>query len=114
MRIAGLPQTVGFQASLILIQPDVAEPAQTFWVVKIAPRGSGASAGASTGCGSRCPGDGAFAGAEGAAGRLAATPAGTSSVAAVRGPGLETPLLQATRVAFKGVSVGVNTPIRVP
>src|ERR1700728_4975986 len=100
MRVAGLPQTVGFQASLIFIQPDAAEPAQTFWVVKIAPRASGASVGASTAWGSRCPGDGAFASGDGAAGRLAATAAGTSSVAAGMGPGLATPLLAAPRAAL--------------
>src|ERR1700722_5274307 len=114
MRVAGLPQTVGFQASLIFIKPDAAEPAQTFWGGKIAPRASGASVGASTGWGPRCPGDGAFFSGDGTAGRLAATAAGTSSVAAVMGPGLETTLLQAPRAAFNGVRVGVNTPIRVP
>ena len=43
LELVGRPQTVGFQASLILIQPGGTAPAQTFCVVKIAPRVKGAS-----------------------------------------------------------------------
>src|SRR5271154_2023778 len=112
--VAGLPQTVGFQASLILTQPEVTEPAQTFCVVKIAPRGKAARIGASFGRGSgRCAASGALA-SGGAAGRLAATLGGSSRVALMMGPGFEKPLLQATRTALEGERLGVNTPTRVP
>ncbi len=112
--VAGLPQTVGFQASLILIQPGGTEPAQTFCVREIAPRDKGASVGASTGWRSRGSGDWVFAGGGGAGGGLTANPGGTSRVALMMGPGLEVPLLQATRAALKAERVGLSTPTRVP
>src|SRR5580692_3649997 len=102
--VAGLPQTVGFQTSLIFIQPDGTEPAQTFCVRRIAPRERGASVGASMAWGARCSGSGTFASGRVGGGRAAA-PAGASRVASEMGPGRERPLLQATRVALRGERV---------
>src|ERR1700722_11952280 len=110
--VAGLPQTVGFQASLILIQPAGRAPAQTFCAVKVAPRDKGASVGPAGG--SPCSGVCGFASAAGAAGRFAATPGDTSSVALVMGPGLEEPLLQATRAVLPGERSGDSTPTWLP
>src|ERR1700683_968511 len=111
--VAGLPQTVGFQAALILIQPDGTAPAQTFCADKISRRDKGGSLEASPGWGSGNSGSGAFA-AGGSAGRFAATPGGASRVALMMGPGFEKPLLQPTRVALEGERLGVNAPTRVP
>ena len=116
--VAELPQTVGFQASLILIQPVGTEPAQTFCVVKTVPRDKGGSdvlaCGSRCSWGSRCSGNGGLASGGDTVVKIAATPGGTSRVAPLIGPGFEVPLLQATRVALKGERVGVSTPTPVP
>ena len=97
-----MPQTVGFQVSLILIHPGGAEPAQTFCVLRIAPRGNGASEG-SAGWGSRFSGSSGPACCTGTVGRAATTaagpsiPGGTSRLALATAPGLEKPLLQPGR-----------------
>src|SRR5580698_6420592 len=98
---AGLPHTVGFQASLILIQPGGVEPAQTIWVCRMAPNDRGASgkAVASTEFVSRC-GSGLFpfaaaaaaaaaAGAGAARASTGAAPAVTSSAALAMAPTLD-------------------------
>lgn len=66
--VGGLPQTVGFQASLILIQPGGSEPAQTFCVRDMAAKANGGSAGLSVSGDSRDPAGGGHA-CGGAAGR---------------------------------------------